>query len=116
MKSDSPKVGATMTKGAAAEEATGSGKFGYKVLASVGAALSAGIARKVVTAGWRRMTGKEPPKNPEHPDQRLGEAVGWAAASAGAIAAARVLAQRRVAQTWRKASGTLPPGMTDETK
>jgi hypothetical protein len=91
----------------------GSGKLGYKVMASVGAALSANVARKMLTTTWKKATGKEPPAQPENPDQRLVEAVGWAAASAGVVAAARVLAQRRVAQTWRRASGVLPPGMEE---
>jgi hypothetical protein len=98
----------------AAEKDAGSGKLGYKVMASVGAALSANVARKVLTTSWKKATGKEPPAHPEHPDQGLAEAISWAAASAGVIAAARVLAQRRVAQTWRRASGELPPGIPDD--
>lgn len=113
MGSDSPKLGVTTPKGAAAEAASGQGKLGYKIMTSIGAALSANLARKALASGWKKATGKQPPEHPEHPDQRLAEAVGWAAASAGVIAAARVLAQRRVAQTWRRASGELPPGMDD---
>src|SRR5580704_18771161 len=87
------------------------GKIGYKIFASLGAAVSASIARKTLTAGWKRATGKEPPTNPERLDVRWGEAVSWAVASAAAIAAAKLIAQRRVAATWQRASGTLPPGM-----
>jgi uncharacterized protein DUF4235 len=94
----------------------GSGKFGYKILASIGAALSANVARKMLSTGWKTATGNEPPANPENPDQRIGEAIGWAAISAGVIAAARVLAQRKVAATWRNASGVLPPGMESHSK
>jgi hypothetical protein len=87
------------------------GKLGYKVLASVGAALSTAIARKALTTGWKKATGKEPPADPAHPDVRWREAIGWAVASAGGLAVAKLFAQRRVAETWRRASGTLPPGM-----
>ncbi len=90
-----------------------SGKLGYKVMTTIAAATSAIIARKALTAGWRRLVGKEPPTEPANPDTRAAEAAGWAAASAGVIAAAQVLARRRVAATWRRASGELPPGMDD---
>jgi hypothetical protein len=92
------------------------GKFGHRMMASGAAALSALIARKTLTAGWRKATGKEPPAEPANPDTRLAEAAGWAAASAGLIAAAQVIARRRVAATWRRASGELPPGMDDDEK
>ena len=90
-----------------------SGKLGYKLMTSVAAAASALVARKALTAGWRRLVGKEPPSEPANPDTRVAEAAGWAAASAGVIAAAQVLARRRVATTWRRASGELPPGMDE---
>jgi hypothetical protein len=89
------------------------GKLGYKIFASLGAAAGATFARKALTAGWKKATGKEPPANPEHPDVRWGEAMSWAIASAAAVAAAKVMAQRRVAATWRRASGVLPPGLDD---
>jgi hypothetical protein len=92
------------------------GKFGHKIMAGVAAATSALVARKALTAGWRTLTGKEPPEEPANPDTRLAEAAGWAAASAGVIAAAQVIARRKVAATWRSASGELPPGLTDHGK
>jgi hypothetical protein len=90
------------------------GKVGHKVLSGVGAAATAAVARKVLTSGWRKATGNEPPADPANPDVRWREAAGWAAASAAVVAVARLLAQRRVAATWRRASGVLPPGMDDE--
>jgi hypothetical protein len=92
------------------------GKLGYKIFASLGAAVGATVARKTLTAGWKKATGKEPPANPEHPDVRWGEALSWAIASAAAVAAAKVMAQRRVAATWQRASGVLPPGLDDAGK
>jgi hypothetical protein len=91
----------------------GAGKLGYKVLAGVGAAVGGTVARKALDTGWRTATGKEPPTNPEHPDVKWAEAVTWAVASAAIVALVRLLAQRRIAATWRRASGELPPGLLE---
>ena len=88
-----------------------SGKVGYKILATLGAAASTLVARKVVKATWKTATGKEPPSNPARSDVTWSEAVTWAVLSAAAVAAAKVMAQRRVAATWQRASGVLPPGL-----
>jgi hypothetical protein len=87
------------------------GKVGYKILAGLGAAVSTAVGQKALDRGWKTATGKEPPTNPEHPDVRWGEAATWAVASASIVALAKLLAQRRVAATWRRASGELPPGL-----
>jgi hypothetical protein len=89
------------------------GKLGYKILAGVGAAVGTTVARKALDTGWKRATGKEPPSNPENPDVRWSEAVTWAVASAAIIAFVKLLAKRRVAATWQRASGTLPPGLEE---
>jgi hypothetical protein len=102
-KSDPPVVAPTPDKNA--------GKLGYKILAGLGAAVGTTVARKALEGGWKTATGKKPPENPEHPDVKWGEAATWAAASAAVIALGKLLAQRRVAATWRRASGELPPGM-----
>ncbi|HVV76811.1 MAG TPA: DUF4235 domain-containing protein [Mycobacteriales bacterium] len=108
-------MGTQQTGDAAAEAvaADSSGKLGHKVLSGVGAAATTAVARKVLMKGWTKATGKEPPADPANPDVKWREAVGWAAASAAVVAVARLLAQRRVADTWRRASGNLPPGMDD---
>jgi Protein of unknown function (DUF4235) len=90
-----------------------SGKVGYKILASLGATAGTTVARRAVTATWKKATGKAPPESPEHPDVRWGEAATWAAVSAAVVAVAKLMAQRRVAATWRRASGVLPPGLDD---
>jgi hypothetical protein len=89
------------------------GKLGYKIFAGIGTAFGTAVARRALTVGWKQATGKEPPANPEHPDVRWAEAASWVVASAAVIAAAKLMAQRRVAATWRRASGTLPPGMDE---
>jgi hypothetical protein len=109
-------MGTHQTGDAAAEAAAtdSSGKLGHKALSGIGAAATAAVAQRVLTTGWKKATGKEPPTDPSHPDVRWREAAGWAAVSAAVVAVARLLAQRRVAETWRRASGTLPPGMDDK--
>jgi hypothetical protein len=110
---ESPQTGDSAAEAVAADS---SGKLGHKLLSGVSAAATTAVARKVLTKGWKTATGKEPPEDPAHPDVRWREAVGWAAASAAVVAVARLFAQRRVAETWRRASGTLPPGMDDSTE
>lgn len=105
MKSDDARPSSTP------EPADKPGKLGSKVLGAVAAAASTMVARKALTTGWRKVTGKEPPAEPANPDTRLAEAAGWAAASAGVVAVAQVMARRKVAATWRSASGELPPGI-----
>jgi hypothetical protein len=87
------------------------GKLGYKIMAGAGAAVGTSVARKALDKTWKKATGKEPPANPEHPDVRWSEAVTWAVGSAAIAALVRLLMQRRVAATWRRASGELPPGL-----
>jgi hypothetical protein len=85
------------------------GRAGYEILATIGAALGAVLARSALRAGWRTVVGKAPPKHPQSPDVEWIEAVTWAAASAAVVAVARVATQRRVLATWRRASGTRGP-------
>jgi hypothetical protein len=87
------------------------GKLGYKVMTLVGSMAGATIARKVLTAVWTKVTGKEPPEEPENPEVRWAEAASWAAASGAVVALTKMLAKRRVAATWQRASGELPPGV-----
>jgi hypothetical protein len=110
-------MAASSDSGEAAAEAAASdtsGKLGHKVMSGLGAAALTAVARKALTSGWTRATGNEPPTDPANPDVRWREAASWAAASAAVVALARLVAQRRVAATWRRASGVLPPGMADE--
>lgn len=59
------------------------------------AALAAGfVTRKALAFAWTRVTGKEPPNEPESLDVGLGEALGWAVITGVGIEVARVLAVR----------------------
>jgi uncharacterized membrane protein len=51
-----------------------------------------------MSKAWKRVTGKEPPSNPEDPEVALGEAIGWAVAMGVAMSTARLLATRLTAK------------------
>ncbi len=73
-----------------------------------------GIAvRKAIEAGWRKTRHDDPPKNPAAPGTQWSEAIAWAAVSGIAVAAARLVAARGAAATWKSLTGKLPPGVED---
>jgi Protein of unknown function (DUF4235) len=89
-----------------------------KLYATAGAMIAATLVRKVVQRGWVKATGKVPPKNPESPDVRWTEAVGWSVLSGTSVAVARLLAKRRAAGAWQRVStGSTANGLsTDDPK
>jgi hypothetical protein len=70
------------------------GGAGSKALNTVAALGAAFVARKVATVAWTKITGKEPPSDPEDPAVGMAEALGWAIAVGAVVAAVRVLAVR----------------------
>jgi hypothetical protein len=59
------------------------------------AGLAAGfVTRKLVTIGWKKLTGKEPPSDPRDPRVSLGEALSWAIVLGVAMETARLVAIR----------------------
>jgi hypothetical protein len=82
----------------------------YGLAATTGAAI---LARKALNTFWKISTGKTPPKNPEHPDVSIGEAVAWAAASGVAVGLARMAASRKAASYYRRSTGHLPKNLED---
>jgi hypothetical protein len=65
-----------------------------KALSAVAAFGAAFVARKAVTMAWTKVTGHEPPADPEDPAVGMAEALGWAVAMGVVVAAVRVLAIR----------------------
>lgn len=93
--------------------AEAAGKIGWKIVAAA-FAVSMGIAvRKAMETGWRKAKHDDPPKNPAAPGTAWSEALIWAAASGLAVAAARLLAARGAAATWKSFTGKLPPGVEE---
>ena len=87
---------------------SGSSKL-WTAFSLVSALAAAALAKKALDTGWKAATGKHPPVNPADPDVRMGEAVAWAMVSGTFVALARMLAQRRAADYYRRSAGHLPP-------
>jgi hypothetical protein len=81
----------------------------WTVFSLVSALGAATLAKKALDTGWRAATGKHPPENPADPDVQMAEAIAWAAVSGTFVALARMLAQRRAADYFRRSAGHLPP-------
>ena len=96
-----------------ADKDSGSGGTAYKILALLASLLGAMVARKTVRFAWKAASGKEPPANPEHPEVTWPEAVGWAVVSGAVVGLARLVAQKKVAASWHRSTGSLPPGMEE---
>jgi hypothetical protein len=72
------------------------------------AALAAAMGtRRLVTVGWKKVTGKEPPNDPIDPRVSVGEALSWAILLGVTMETARLLAQRVAT---RKLRGGGTPG------
>ena len=80
----------------------GGGDGASKIVAVVAAFAAAFIARKALTFGWTKVTGKEPPSE-QDPDVGWAEALGWAVVIGVGIQAARMLATRTVTKKMRHA-------------
>jgi Protein of unknown function (DUF4235) len=71
------------------------------------AALAAGFGtRKLVTAVWKKVTGKEPPSDPRDPHVSIGEALSWAVVLGVAMETARLMASRATTRHLRRNAGT----------
>lgn len=75
-----------------------------KALGALAAFAAAFVARKLITLAWTRVTGKEPPSDPQDPQVGIGEALSWAVIMGVAIETARLLAGRAATRRLRKPS------------
>jgi hypothetical protein len=73
-----------------------------KVVATLAAFGAAFIARKVLTFGWKKITGHEPPGE-QDPSVSWVEALGWAVVVGVGISAARMAATRAVSKNMHRA-------------
>ena len=88
-------------------------KLLWKIVGAGTGIAAASLARSALTAGWRRTRDEDPPGNPASPSTRWPEALGWAVLTGVAIGVARLVATRGAPAGWRKATGSLPPGVED---
>jgi hypothetical protein len=92
------------------DEATGT--TGYKMMAALASLLGAFVARKLLSSAWKLARGKEPPDKPEHPAVTWPEAVSWAVISGAVVAGARLIAQKKVADSFHRSAHDTPSQTT----
>ena len=68
--------------------------FSTRVVNGLAAMSAAFVARKALMVIWTKVTGKEPPTNPEDPRVALPEALGWSVLVGITVAIVRVFAIR----------------------
>jgi hypothetical protein len=91
------------------------GELGWRLLAGAAAFGAGFVARKAITVGWKQVTGKEPPTNPESPEVGISEAIGWAVVTGVGMEVARLLATRAAAKRWHNSTGELPAALRTAT-
>jgi Protein of unknown function (DUF4235) len=74
-----------------------------RAIGIVSSLIAGSLARKVITFGWKRVTGKEPPTDPHDPDVALKEALAWSLVVGVGMEAARLLVTRAVTTRMRDA-------------
>lgn len=72
-----------------------------RAVGMVSSLIAGSLARKVITFGWKRATGKEPPTDPHDPAVALKEALAWSVVVGVGMEAARLLVTRAVASRMR---------------
>ena len=75
-----------------------------KAMAALAAVGAAWLARKVITFGWKQVTGKEPPGDPQDPHVGVVEALSWAVILGASIEGARMMAMRVATRKMRRAT------------
>ena len=72
--------------------------FSTRVVNGLATMSTAFLARKALMLAWTKVTGKEPPTNPEDPRVALPEAIGWSVLVGITVAIVRVFAIRAVSR------------------
>ena len=87
--------------------------FGTRVFNTLTTMAAGFVARKAVTFAWTKVTGKEPPTNPEDPRVALIEAFSWSVLTGVTVAAFRLLAIRAVARRTHSDADREPANAAD---
>jgi hypothetical protein len=80
----------------------------WKLYVGVIGAVTTMAAQRLLKAGWKLVTGDEPP-SPTDPRTPLLTAVSWALASGIGIGVTQILTQRMAAKHWQKEIGNDTP-------
>jgi hypothetical protein len=67
---------------------------GSRLVSALVGAGAAFLARKILSFGWTKITGKKPPERPEDPEVALREALIWGIVLGAGVHTARMLATR----------------------
>jgi Protein of unknown function (DUF4235) len=65
-----------------------------RVVTALAGAAAAFATRKVISFGWKQVTGKAPPEHPEDPQVALRESLIWGIVLGAAVHTAKMLAMR----------------------
>lgn len=80
------------------------GNSNQKVVAALATTGAVYLVRKLLTIGWTRATGKQPPTDPADPKVGVLEALGWAVVAGASIEATRLFAARATSRQARAAA------------
>ena len=83
-------------------------KLLWKLYVGVIGAVTTVVAQRLVKAGWKLVTGDEPP-SPTDPNTPVLEAASWALASGIGVGVTQLLTQRFAARHWEKEIGNDAP-------
>ncbi len=87
-----------------ADKGSGRGRRAFGGAAAAAADLAADhYSRRAITAGWKRVTGREPPTDPSNPKVALREALSWAIVVGVGVEATRMLTARYATRHMRRA-------------
>jgi hypothetical protein len=81
------------------------GSAASRAVSALAAAGAAFAVKKLLTVGWKTVTGKEPPDHPEDPEVALSEALIWGVVLGATVGAARLLATRATTRRPSEADG-----------
>jgi hypothetical protein len=70
------------------------GSMGSRVISALAGAAAAFVARKLLSFGWKQITGKEPPEHPEDPQVALRDSLLWGIVLGVGVSTAKMLATR----------------------
>ena len=83
-------------------------KLLWKIYIGVVGAVTTIVAQRLLTTGWKVVTGDEPPA-PTDPDTPMVKAATWAVASGLGVGLTQLLTQRMAARHWSREIGTEVP-------
>lgn len=85
-------------------------KVGWNIWSGVLSAAAVFASQKVVTAGWKKVMGSEPPE-PNDPDTPASHAFAWAALSGIGLGVVQLLVNRFAARRWMAETGKKAPSI-----